>query len=111
MAMECRERCSVYKWLAIPHPPHCPACSLAMQVLPYLLLLLLLPRTEGCKNPKARIITRAETKLTAKNLFEAPEVQKMLIQIIWEKFAVRVKKEDLIKMLYKKEIKYDEKIM
>ena len=82
-----------------------------MQFLPYLLLLLLLPQTEGCKNIKARIISRAETELTAKNLFEAPEVQQILVQIIWKKFGVRVKKGDLLKMLSKKEIKYDEKIM
>ena len=45
------------------------------------------------------------------NLFEKPEVQKILLQIIQKKFGVTVKKEDLFKMLAKKEIKYDEKIM
>ena len=105
--MECRERCSQYKWLAIPHPPHCLACSLALQVLPYLLLL----QTEGFKNPKARITTRAETELTAKNLFETPEVQQILVQINWKKFAIRVKKEDLPKMHSKKVIRYNVNVM
>ena len=77
-----------------------------MQILPYLLiLLLLLPQTQGCKNIKARIVK------PAKNIFEAPEVQQILLQIIKKRFGVTVKKEDLLKMLSKKEIKYDEKIM
>ena len=92
-----------------------------MQVLPYLLLLLLLPQIQGCKNIKARVVRRLGYVHIAKpNLFEEPEAQQILIQIIKNKFGVTVKKEDLLKMLKKeddikklakKEIKYDQKIM
>ena len=83
-----------------------------MQVLPYLLLLLLLPQNQGCKNIKGRIVRILGYRHTAKtNLFEKPEVQQILAQIIKKKFGVTVTKEDLLKILAKKEIRYDQKIM
>ena len=106
----------MYKSLASPFTLHCSPSCLAMQVLPYLLLLLLLlPQSQGCKNIKAQILRRAGYQFTAQSIFEKPEVQKILLQIIRKKFGVTVNKEDiiknLVKVLTKKEIKYDQKIM
>ena len=102
----------MYKSLASPFTLHCSPPCLAMQVLPYLLLLLLLlPQSQGCKNIKAQILRRAGYQFTAKAIFEKPEVQQILLQIIKMKYGVTVKKEDLIKILSKKQMKYDEKIM
>ena len=78
-----------------------------MQVLPFILLL---PQTEGCKYTRFRYITKAGQELTAQNIFERPEVKQILLQIIRKKFGVKVKMED-IKILYKMEKKYNEKIM
>ena len=135
--------------MTIPHPPHCPPFSLTMKILPYVLLLLLLPQIQGCKNIKGKIFRRAgyiiniqptplhwtaqhpvgnddilagyglthrtivgpsERRLTgfrAKNLFEAPEVKQIMVQIIGqiikEKFASKVNKEVILKILSKKE--------
>ena len=94
-----------------------------MKILPYLLLLLLLPQIQACKSIKGKIIGRAgyglthrtivgpsERRLTgfrAKNLFEAPEVKQIMVQIIGqiikEKFASKVNKEVILKILSKKE--------
>ena len=93
-------------------PSPLPPRSLAMKVLPYLLILLLiLPQNQGCKNLKARIIRRPEYGLTAQNVFETPEVKQIVVQIIKNKFGITVKKEDLLKILSKMERKYDQKIM
>ena len=138
-----------------------------MKILPYVLLLLLLPQIQGCKNIKGKIFRRAgyiiniqptplhwtaqhpvgnddilagyglthrtivgpsERRITgirAKNIVEAPEVQQIMVQImgqiIKEKFAIKVKKEDILnilsnkevilKILYEKAEKYDTETM
>ena len=121
-----------------------------MKSLPYLLLLLLLPQIQGCKNIKGKIFRRAgyivnikpiplhwtvqhpvgnddilagyglshrtivgpsERRLTgirAKDIVEAPDVKQIMVQImgqiINEKFAIKVKKEDILRILSKKKV-------
>ena len=76
-----------------------------MQVLPYLIILAILPQIQGCKNIKAKIIKREGNKLTAENLYQALEILmqlQMQMKIIMEKIRVR-EKEDFLKKLSKKE--------
>ena len=74
-----------------------------MQVLPYLIILTILPQIQGCKNIK--IIKKEGKKLTSENLYQALKIQ-MQMQIIMDNFVAEVDKEDLLKILSKKE-KYE----
>ena len=74
-----------------------------MKILPYFIILAILPQIQGCKNIKAKIIKKEGNKLTPENLYQALEIQ---MQIIMDNFVAEVDKEDLLKILSKKE-KYE----
>ena len=75
-----------------------------MQVLPYLIILSIHPQIQEFKNINAKIIKKEGNKLTAKNLYQALEIQlqlQMQIQMIMEKHGVQVEKEKIPKILSK----------
>ena len=77
-----------------------------MQVLPYLIVLVILPQIQANKYSDAKIIKIERYKLTAKNLYQALEIQmKMQMQIIIRKLVVhvQVEKEDFLEKLSKRE--------
>ena len=98
---------SVYE-VAHANRPQSPPGPLAMQVLPYLIILAILPQIQGCINIQAKIMTREGNKLTAENLYKALEIQIQLqvhMKINMKKLGVhvQVEKEDFLKKLSKKE--------
>ena len=78
-----------------------PPGHLAMRVLPYLFILFILPQIQGHKNITAKTIKRAGNELTDEKPYEELEIQQIMIEIIMQKFGVRVNKEDFVKILSK----------
>ena len=86
------------------YPCPCKLSLLPSQVLPYLIILAILPQIKECINFKAKIIKREGNKVAAENLYKALEIQ-IQLQILMEKVcvSVHVEKEDFLKRLSKKE--------
>ena len=74
-----------------------------MQVLPYLIILAILPLIQRCKNIQAKTVTRGGNKITTENLYQATEIQQIMMQIIMENFHGQVEMKDFLRILSKKE--------